>query len=111
MDDVLTLVRRTYTTDAVGNKIPEEEKRQVFCRVRSVTRSEFYQAAQTDLQPEIVFVLSTFRDYEGEPDILYTDWTGKERRYSVLRTYRIPDSDELELTATERIGDRGDSDG
>lgn len=106
MDDVIRLAKITYTTDEVGNQIPEEITRVVFCRVRSVTRSEFYQAAKTGLQPEIVFVLSTYRDYEGEPEILYVDWTGKEKRYSVLRTYRSPDSEELELTATERLGDR-----
>lgn len=106
MDDVLKLVKSTYTTDSAGNQIEEAVFREVFCRVRSVTRTEFYQAAQTELHPEIVFVLSTFRDYEGEKDILYTDWTGAEKRYSVLRTYRVPDSDELEITATERIGDQ-----
>lgn len=106
MDDVIYLVKKTYTTDEVGNKIAEDSKRMVYCKVRSVTRSEFYQAAQAELQPEIIFILSTFRDYEGEPDILHTDWTGKEKRYAVLRTYRRPDSDELELTATEKIGDK-----
>lgn len=107
MDDVIKLVTSSYTKDAFGNQIPSRTTRQVFCKVRSVGRSEFYQAAQTGLHPEYVFVLSNYRDYLGETEVLYTDWTNTEKNFVVTRTYRIPDSDELEITVEERIGRDG----
>lgn len=104
MDDVITLLKTEFSADKYGNQVETITARTtVFCRVRSVSRSEFYQAAQADLHPEYVFVLSQFRDYSGEKDLLYTDWTGTEKRYSIIRTYR--DGDALEITAAERIGD------
>lgn len=108
-DDVITLVKANgYTKDAVGNQIPADpSRRTVFCRVKSITRSEYYQAAQTDLHPEYVFVLSSYKDWQGEREIEYTDWTGEQRTYDLIRKYRVPETDELELTAQERISDYG----
>ncbi|MBR3125095.1 MAG: phage head closure protein [Mogibacterium sp.] len=105
-DDVITLIKPAggYVKDSVGNQIPNDPVRTtVFCRVRSITRSEYYQAAQTDLHPEYTFVLSHYKDWHGEREIEYIDWTGQKKIYDVIRTYRVPDTDRLELTAQERI--------
>lgn len=103
MDDVIKLISTgTPTYDEYGNEIANETKRQVFCSVYSVGRTEYYQAAQNNLQPQYVFVISHFKDYMGEKELLYTDWTGKEKRYAVIRTYRNNDS--IELTAEQRVG-------
>lgn len=105
MDDVIKLVSTTYTYDKYGNKVPTETLRQVFCQVRSIGRNEFYQAAQNNLHPEFVFVLSHYKDYEGETKIKYTPWgSTKEKTYSIVRTYRLGDSDELEIVVEEKIG-------
>ena len=69
MDDVIRLVKTKYTRDAEGNQIREDAERTVFCKVNSVARSEFYAAAQAGLHPEYIFVLSHFRDCEGEKSI------------------------------------------
>lgn len=104
MDDIITLLETEYQRDRYGNEVETITKRTtVFCRVRSVSRAEFYQAAQANLHPEYVFVISQYRDYHGEKNLLYTDWTGKEKRYSIVRTYR--DGDALEITVAEKIGD------
>jgi len=105
MDDVIKLIKNTYTVDDYGNHVPTEESTEVFCDVRTVTRSEYYLAAQADLQPEYVFRLSNFKDYHGEAFVRYTDWTGKEKLYHVVRVYREQDSDAVELTVEERAGD------
>lgn len=105
MDDVIKLVSSTYTYDTEGNPIEQISDRQVFCKVNSVSRNEFYQAAQNDLQPSYVFEISHYRDYHGEKELFYTDWTGAERRFTIIRTYRI--GDRLELTAEERVDDYG----
>lgn len=104
MDDVIKLISSTFTLDEVGNQIPSLSERQVFCQVQAVGRAEFYSAAQLDLHPEYVFVLSNFRDYGGEKLAKYKDWTGTEKVYGIIRTYRPKDSDAIELTAQERIG-------
>ena len=84
MDDVCTLIkRRTPTFDEVGNEIHEMEEREVFCQVYGITRSEFYQAAVSNLAPELTIRLSDYMDYHGEDLVRY-----KCQLYSVIRTYR-----------------------
>lgn len=104
MDDVMRLVRTKYTKDEEGNQIAIEEERELLCEVHSVGRSEFYSAAQADLHPEYIFVLSHFMDYEGEKIIKYTDWMLREHKLYVTRAYRVPGTDRVELTAEERTG-------
>lgn len=87
MSDVMTLVHRTLDED--GNII-EEVRRYVFCRLESVSRTEFYQAQATDLRPELVLVLPDYFEYKGEYLCIY-DGTW----YRVIRTYRK--GQELEL--------------
>lgn len=107
MDDVIRLIKITEgERDQYGNPSITRTTRQVFCRVDSVTRSEFYQAAQTELHPSYVFILSHFMDYENEREIEYTDWMGNTHRYDVIRTYR--NGDELEIVTEERINDTDD---
>lgn len=101
-DDIIQLLKIEYRTDDAGNQLEIVTPRQVFCGVKSVGRSEFYQAAQNELHPELVFVLANYQDYLGETALLHTDWTGKTTRYSIIRTYRNGDS--IELTAEARIG-------
>lgn len=102
MDDVITLVKTIYTRDEVGNMKPGELPRDVLCQVNSVSRAEFYSAAQADMHPEYVFILSHFKDYEGEKFIKYMDWIGTEHKLYVTRVYRVPGTDRLEITAEER---------
>lgn len=105
MDDVITLVKTIYTRDEVGNMNAEVLPRDVLCQVNSVSRAEFYSAAQADMHPEYMFILSHFRDYEGEKFIKYVDWMNKEHTLYVTRVYRVPGTDRLEITAEERTGD------
>lgn len=91
------LIRQTFTVDSVGNTIPAEQTTTVFCKPRSVTRSEFYQAAQAGLKPSLVLVISHFADYNNERIV---EFQGK--RYTVTRAYIRPDRDTIELTLEER---------
>ena len=106
MDDVIKLVNISYTKDNSGNLVPSRSTRQVFCKVNSIGRSEFYQAAQVDMKPSYTFIRSHFMDYQGERELLYTDWTGVEKNYVILRTYR-GQNDKLEIVAEERKGRDG----
>lgn len=81
MNDVLTLIRRKLAAD--GYTVEMETRRDVFCRLDSVSRSEFYQAQATDLRPELVFVLADYLEYGGEYLCIHDSvW------YRIIRTYR-----------------------
>lgn len=66
-------------------------RREVFCSLRSVGHSEFYEAHAVDYHPELKFILADFLDYEGETLVKYG-----ANLYRVIRTYRT--GQELELT-------------
>ena len=102
MNDVLTLVKRVLAPD--GYTVKEEIRRDVFCRLASVSRSEFYQAQATKLRPELVFVLADYLDYDEEYLVIHGgEW------YRVIRTYRT--GQELEIVvqkaSREEVGSNG----
>ena len=104
MDDVIKLIKVTEgERDEYGNPELVRSSIEVFCRVESVSRAEFYQAAQTGLHPSYTFVLTHYMDYHGEQEIEYTDWMGQTHRYDIIRTYKR--DDELELITQERINE------
>lgn len=96
MTDVITLVTQTITTDIYGNEVATEKEKTVFCKVDSISQTEFYAAANTELNPEYKFTIF-FGDYEGEEIVKFNG-----ARYSVYRTYRT--GDDLELYAERKIG-------
>lgn len=104
-DDVIKLISNTFTPDEEGNQIPNQDPRLVMCKVGSVSRSEYYSAAQVGLHPTFIFVLSDALDYQGEQKLKYY-WNGRERTYDITRTYKREDGS-LEITAQERLGNGG----
>ena len=96
MTDVLTLVTQTVTTDEYGIEEITEAEKTVFCEVDSITQSEFYSAADTELNPEYKFTIF-FGDYDGQGIVIYNG-----NRYAIYRTYRT--GDDLELYAERKIG-------
>lgn len=107
MDDVIYLIDENVVDhDDQGNEIVDPEGRRVFCQVYGVTRTEFYQAAQVNLQPEITVRLSSFMDYAGEKLARY-----QGQLYSVVRSYRDRGAgrssmgpDAIELTLERKVG-------
>ena len=96
MTDVLALVTQTITIDKYGNEVATETEKNVFCEVDSISQTEFYAAANTELNPEYKFTIF-FGDYDGEEVVVFNG-----DRYSVYRTYRTGDN--LELYAERKIG-------
>jgi hypothetical protein len=66
-------------------------RREVFCALRSIGHTEFYEAHAIDYHPELKFVLADYLDYNGETIVKY----GADL-YRVIRTYRT--GQELEIT-------------
>ena len=96
MTDVITLITKTITTDKYGNEVATETEITVYCEVDSISQTEFYAAANTELNPEYRFTIF-FGDYEGESLVKFNG-----ARYSVYRTYRT--GDDLELYTERKIG-------
>ena len=80
-DDVINLISENPEAHGVFTS-STERKNQCYCRVESVSRSEFYRARENGLEPEYVFVLSEYADYNGEKIVEYNG-----KRYRVIRTY------------------------
>jgi len=95
--DVIKLIKETHTTDTYGVQRTTATKKEVFCQVDSVTRTEFYQGGRNGLNPEMVFTMF-FGDYDDERII---EWNGKQ--YSVYRTY-LTRNDTIELYCERRGG-------
>ena len=96
MTDVLTLITQTISTDTYGCEVATESDKEVYCEVDSITQSEFYAAANTEIQPDFKFTVF-FGDYDGQTVIEYQDV-----RYPIYRTYRT--GDYMELYAERKIG-------
>ncbi len=109
MDDVIILISDSYTTDAYGVRRKTETQRQVFAKVRSVTRAEFFEGGRNGLNPQYRF--DVFKgDYDGETVIEYSG-----KRYGVYRVYqpetaegryvsRTEDTDYIELYVERKGG-------
>lgn len=92
--NVITLVsyESTSQTDDYGDVIMSEVTSDVYAECRSISQTEFYQAQTAGFKPEIKFVLTTSRDYNGQEEIIFDGV-----RYKVLKTY-IPPNDSIEIT-------------
>lgn len=101
MDDVLELIRIEYQTDENGVEREEKTRREVMCRVGSVTRSEFFEGGRSGLNPEYMFTLAR-ADYMGEAVVVFHGKT-----YAVYRTYMVPNSDYIEVYVQREGGTNG----
>lgn len=101
MDDVIRLVGELYTKNQYGVATASRSYTEVFCRVSSVTRSEFFEGGRNGLNPSFQFTIFA-GDYNGESLIEYSGET-----YAVYRTYHVPGTDYLELYVQREGGTNG----
>jgi len=103
MDDVIELVARTYAKNDYGVEVWTETSREVFAKVRSVSRMEFFDGGRNGLNPE--YVMDVFAgDYDGESICIYAG-----KRYSIYRVYKSSESDYVELYVERKGGTNGTS--
>lgn len=79
--DVLELITITTAQNAVGDDIETKTYAQVYTNKKSVRQSEFYQAMQNKLKPEIILEVRTV-DYSNQQTLRYA---GTE--YTIIRAY------------------------
>lgn len=99
IEATLTLIAKTYERDDKGVRRPTETPREVFCRVRNVSRNEFFEGGRNGLNPEYQMRVF-FADYQGEAVAEY-----EGDRFSIYRTYR--DGDYMELYLQREGGTNG----
>jgi SPP1 family predicted phage head-tail adaptor len=102
MDSVCKLIKeKELTRDRYGNPQVTRQEREVFCQIRSVTRSEFYAAANAGLEPQFVIRLADFAEYDNEQIVEY-----EGEVFSIIRTYRdrSATSSAIELTVGQKLG-------
>lgn len=102
MDDLIYLIAESYTADDFGQMVPVETSTPVWAHLQSVTRSEWFDAGQRGLQPQLVAV-TPIVNYSGEMIVRIGDGDAA-RRYGVYRTYFGPDSDTIELYLERKAG-------
>ena len=88
-NQILELMTVTYVDDGIGQKIPVETPRQIFCDRRSIASKEFFDAGQTGIKAAQKFVINLL-DYQGETKLVYD-----EKTYHIYRTYETDDYIEL----------------
>ncbi|MCY8180895.1 MULTISPECIES: phage head closure protein [Bacillus] len=96
-DHELTLIQQDFDSDEIGNQIPTETRTTVLCSKKSVTRTEFYNAANSGAKPVLVFTVHSY-EYNDQQKVEF-----EGRPYSVIRTYEN-DFEEIELTCERVIG-------
>ena len=85
------LGKPTATYDDYGNEILTHSRKTIFCKMRSVYQSEFYNAAQLGIQA-----------YENEKEVFFNG-----SYYDVVRADWANSGDSVSLTLAERIGNNG----
>lgn len=96
-DHVATLIGVSYQPDALGQMVPSERPREIFCEISGIRQSEWFSAGQTGLKPQLM--LTVFPDdYEDETQV---DVDGV--RYGIYRTYPAK-HDRLELYLEKKGG-------
>ena len=103
MDGVLTLLTSTVTKDAYGVRVESFTGTDVFCKVESVTRAEFFGGGRNGLNPQYVFTVF-YGDYSGQRTCKYDG-----QSYAIYRTYKPDNTDYIELYAQIEGGANGKS--
>jgi SPP1 family predicted phage head-tail adaptor len=95
-DDQVQLIAVTITQDEYANEVETEEPTTVWADIKSVGRSEFYNALQNGLKPSVVITVKAF-EYTGQKYLMFDG-----KRFKIERTYTL-DREDIELTCTEVV--------
>lgn len=94
---VLTLIGVSYQPDSIGQLVPQETRRNVFCNISSVSASEWFEAGRAGLNAEHRATMFAY-DYAGET---LAELNGV--RYGIYRTY-LGKNETIELYMERKAG-------
>ena len=67
-------------------------------------RKHNVEAAAVGKKPEVTFVLADYLDYQDEPIVRFKPlWSQTELDFKVLRTYRVRETNEMEIVCERGI--------
>lgn len=95
--EVITLIKETKTQDSLLQWVSSETTRDVFCKITSISSSEWYDGFRNGLSPEYRAIINR-NEYEGE-----TIAKLNGVRYSIYRTF-IGKGENLELYLEKQVG-------
>ena len=96
--DVITLINKNAVQTSDYTWQDQEEKTEVFCDVRSITQTEWFEAGRNGIQhPAFTFVINR-NEYSGQQIVEY-----QGQRYGVYRTYAAK-NENLELYCEAKGG-------
>lgn len=98
----LTLISTDITYDDIGNPIETPIEIEILCDMKSIGRTEFYNAAANGLKPEYILVVHPY-EYNGESYIEFSENEKPKQKYKVIKTYK-KNFEELELTCEKVAG-------
>jgi SPP1 family predicted phage head-tail adaptor len=98
--DVINLISVSREKDENGFWVESKTSRQVYCRVDSISQSEFFEAGRNGLNPDYRFTMFS-GDYQNEEIVEY-----KGQTYSIYRTY-LTRTDNIELYVQRKGGTNG----
>ena len=98
--DVIDLINQRVEKNEYGVWTKTDSSRTVFCKVDSVTASEFFDGGRNGLNPEYRFTMFS-GDYQGERVVEYNG-----ERFGVYRTYKAK-NDMIELYCERKGGTNG----
>lgn len=94
---MINLISETKTQDEIGQFVSQETSRQVYCDVRSISASEWFDAGRDGYKPSLCFIMFA-PDYAGERIVEYNG-----KRYGIYRTY-VGRNERIELYAESKGG-------
>lgn len=97
--EVIYLITKAYTQDAVGNQIPTNTETKIYAKKNNVTTKEFYNALQVGITPTYEFQIRK-SNYAGQSDIKYNDI-----EYHVIRTIEKSVTD-IVLVVEKKTGNK-----
>lgn len=100
MDSIIKLISERQEQDVNGVYRSVTSKRQVFCKVQSVSAREFFDGGRNGINPEYKFTVFS-GDYKGERTLEF-----EKQNYGIYRTYRA-EGDYTELYAERKGGING----
>lgn len=105
MDTFVYLGREVLVRNELGEKVKtiQFENLSLFCKIKNVKRSEYYQAMQSGLNVEKVISMNKYEYYDIVKNALkkyarvVEPYTQEVIDYTIIREYEV-DSDNVELT-------------
>lgn len=96
--DVLILEGPVYETASLGQRVQVGvSTSEIYCCVKSVTRTEWASAAQNGKKAAYCMIVWA-DEYQGEPVAIYNGI-----RYGIYRTYQ-PNPEKIELYLEQKVG-------